>query len=116
MTVFVNMRYGVPAAAALLPVLAAVPAGALSSVHPAAVSNVTTPAIIKVHDRWNDDGDYSWRHHRSHHQHRRDIVDAPFTRVETGRRVIVDAPFAHVAVNRRGRHVVAPFVDLWLPR
>jgi hypothetical protein len=28
---------------------------------------------------------------------------------------VVDAPFAHVYSGRRGHHVVAPFVDLWVP-
>jgi hypothetical protein len=41
-------------------------------------------------------------------------VEAPYTRVETGRRVQVDAPFANVDVNsdRRRVRVHAPFVDV----
>ena len=45
----------------------------------------------------------------------RDVkVDAPYTRVETGRRVRVDAPFADVDVNsdRRRVRVQAPFADV----
>ncbi len=65
--------------------------------------------LIKVHDA---DDEYRWhRHHRRHHS-----VDAPYTRVEAGRRVIVDAPFASVYVGREGRHIRAPFVNLWVPR
>jgi hypothetical protein len=81
--------------------------------------------VIKVHDRWRDDDDdeLEYRRHRHGHQARHydlynddDVVEAPFTRVEHGRRVVVDAPFAHVYVGRRGRHVVAPFVNIWIPR
>ena len=45
-------------------------------------------------------------------------VEAPYTRVESGRKVAVDAPHAFVRVDRkRGRVVVrAPFVDLDVPR
>lgn len=73
------------------------------------------PVHGSAHDDWDDEevhqyGAHYRRHHAEHH------VDAPFTRVESGRRVIVDAPFAHVYVGREGRHVVAPFVDLWIPR
>lgn len=32
------------------------------------------------------------------------------------REVILDAPFTHVYVGRHGHHIVAPFVDIWLPR
>lgn len=73
--------------------------------------------IVKVHAK---------RHHTHHqkyaakrHRHHQ-VVEAPFTRVETGHRyrrgVIVDAPFAFVSVNRHGRTIRAPFVDLWIPR
>lgn len=71
--------------------------------------------VIQVHGDWDDDdGDAHRRWHRHHRG--RHHVDAPFTHVESGRRVVVDAPFAHVYVGRHGRHVVAPFVNLWLPR
>jgi hypothetical protein len=45
-------------------------------------------------------------------------VEAPYTRVESGRKLAVDAPYAFVRVNRRtGRVIVrAPFVDLDVPR
>jgi hypothetical protein len=36
--------------------------------------------------------------------------------VETGDPVIVDAPYAHVGVHRGHVRVVAPFVNLWIPR
>ena len=82
--------------------------------------------VIKVHDRWrddDDDDDREYRRQRHGHQARYydrynddDVVEAPFTRVEHGRRVVVDAPFAHVYVGRRGRHIVAPFVNIWIPR
>ena len=70
-------------------------------------------AVVKVHGDWdNEDG--RWERHR--HHHREHSVEAPFTEVETGRRVVVDAPFAHVTVDRHGRHIRAPFVNLWIPR
>ena len=47
--------------------------------------------------------------------YRGEVVDAPFSRVETGRHTVVDAPFAHVYSGRLGHHIVAPFVDLWVP-
>lgn len=72
-------------------------------------------ALVKVHhDSWDDEWGYRHYHHR--HYYRDEVVDAPFTHVESGRRVVVDAPFAHVYVGRHGRHIVAPFVDLWVPR
>jgi hypothetical protein len=69
--------------------------------------------VVHVHRSSHDDARHSRRRYHRHHSH---VVDAPFTRVETGRRVVVDAPFAHVTVNRHGRHIRAPFVNLWLPR
>jgi hypothetical protein len=90
---------------------ASTPAGAMAI----AKKYATASAALKVHDRGDDDWD--GRHYR-HYRHGRysEVVEAPFTRVETGHRVIVDAPFAHVYVGRHGRHIVAPFVDLWVPR
>ena len=45
-------------------------------------------------------------------------VEAPYTRVESGRKVAVDAPHAFVRVDRkRGRVVVrAPFANIDVPR
>lgn len=72
--------------------------------------------VIQIHD----DGDQGrgWRRNRfrQQHAHRGEVVDAPFTHVESGRHTYVDAPFAYVSVGKRGRHVVAPFVDLWIAR
>jgi hypothetical protein len=65
--------------------------------------------VVQVHDYW--DGPRYYRHR----YYGRRVVHAPFTRVETGRRTVVDAPFTHVYVGRHGRHIVAPFVDLWVP-
>jgi len=60
---------------------------------------------------------YRSRHRRYNRRYYRGrVVDAPFTRVESGRRTVVDAPFVHVYKGRRGTRVVAPFVDLWNPR
>lgn len=58
--------------------------------------------------------DYYRDGHRHRHYRRadRNVVHAPFTRVESGRRTVVDAPFVHVYKGRRGTHVVAPFVDV----
>ena len=74
------------------------------------------PAIILAHDSWRDGDDWRERRRARRDDTRDEIVDAPFTHVENGRRVIVDAPFALVTVDRNGRHVVAPFVNLWIPR
>ncbi len=65
----------------------------------------TTPNVVKA------DYDGHWYHHRYYRG--RNVVHAPFTRVESGRRTVVDAPFVHVYDGRHGTHVVAPFVDLW---
>lgn len=72
-------------------------------------------AAVLVHETWQD-GERHVRHSKRHHRHRSHVVDAPFAYVESGRRTYVDAPFAEVYVGRRGRHVRAPFVDLWIPR
>jgi UTP:GlnB (protein PII) uridylyltransferase len=104
------------ATALAMTVAAAVPASAFTASGLRAAPAV--PAVtVKIHDHWNDDEDYDDHHRRRHHRHHHDdVVDAPFTHVETGHRVTVDAPFAHVAVGRYGRHIVAPFVDIWVPR
>jgi hypothetical protein len=97
---------------------AAVSGAALSAANamPAvsATAGITPSTLVKVHD----DGDRYWRRHHSYHRHsyRGHVVDAPFTHVESGRRTVVDAPFAHVYNGRHGQHIVAPFVDLWVPR
>lgn len=74
-------------------------------------------AVIKVHVRSHRHG---YRHQRHLHHHRRRHVDAPFTHVETQhgkrRRVIFEVPFTSVYVGRHGRHIRAPFVNLWIPR
>lgn len=58
--------------------------------------------------------DHRHRDQRRHYRHRdRHVVHAPFTRVESGRRTVVDAPFVHVYKGRHGKHIVAPFVDLY---
>lgn len=58
--------------------------------------------------------DHRYRHQHRHYRHRdRHVVHAPFTRVESGRRTVVDAPFVHVYKGRHGKHIVAPFVDLY---
>ena len=65
----------------------------------------TPSSVAKVrHDR---DG-----HRHYHRRHRKNVVRAPFTRVESGRRTVVDAPFVHVYEGRRGKRIVAPFVDI----
>jgi hypothetical protein len=72
-------------------------------------------AVVKVHEDWRDaNGVRVGR--RDHRRHDANVVEAPFADVETGDRTVVDAPFTHVYVGRYGRHVVAPFVNLWIPR
>ena len=66
---------------------------------------------VRVDYRRDDDRHrYQRRHYRHHDRH---VVHAPFTRVESGRRTVVDAPFVHVYKDRHGKHIVAPFVDLY---
>lgn len=77
----------------------------------AAVSQAS-PNLVKVHD----DG-YRWRRRHYHRRYYRGhVVDAPFAHVESGRHTVVDAPFVHVYKGRHGKHIVAPFVDIWEPR
>ena len=116
MNIFANAHCAVFAAALAMAMTASPPASAFSPSSLRAASE-GPDVTVKIHDRWhNDDEDYD-DHHRRHHRHHHDeVVDAPFTHVESGHRVVVDAPFAHVAVGRYGRHIVAPFVDLWVPR
>lgn len=116
MHIIAKAHCAVIAAAMAMTVAIAAPASAFSASGLRAASLAPT-ATVKIHDHWNDDEDYDDHHWRRHHRHHHDdVVDAPFTHVESGHRVIVDAPFAHVAVGRYGRHIVAPFVDLWVPR
>ncbi|SFV28001.1 hypothetical protein [Hyphomicrobium facile] len=66
-----------------------------------------------VHVDYRGD-DRRYRHQHRHYRNRgRHVVHAPFTRVESGRRTVVDAPFVHVYKDRHGKHIVAPFVDLY---
>ena len=114
---FAKARCAILSAAMLLPFAATAPASAFSGPGLRAAVIDTPTAVVKVSDRWaDDDEDRDHRWHRHHRHHYDEVVDAPFTHVQSGHRVIVDAPFAHVAVGRYGRHVVAPFVDLWVPR
>jgi len=80
------------------------------TVAPAATDG--TSAAITIHatrKHRRHDHRYHSRRHRDH------VVDAPFAYVESGPNTYVDAPFTEVYVDRRGRRVVAPFVDLWIP-
>ena len=86
-----------------------------------AAKSDTGAGITKVHgEDWHDDDDWEdddYEYRRQHHRHHgRRHIDAPYAHVETGRHVVVDAPFAHVYVGRHGRRIVAPFVDIWVPR
>lgn len=56
---------------------------------------------------------YNRRYDRKYRDRR--VVEAPFTRVESGRDVEVDAPFTYVYSGRHGRRIVAPFVDIYIP-
>lgn len=111
---FENVQYAVLAGIAALCAAGATPAFAVTahSMRAAIAPSAAASDIVKVHAR-----QYRHKHHRRHR-----IVEAPFTRVETNRhygakrRVVVDAPFAHVMVGRHGRRIIAPFVDIWIPR
>lgn len=103
MTAFSRPSHAV--AIALASLIATSAAHALPSGKPAATEPLSD--VVKVGDR------YDHRYHR-HYYGDRNVVHAPFTRVESGRRTVVDAPFAHVYTDRYGRtHVRAPFVDYW---
>jgi hypothetical protein len=62
--------------------------------------------------RVNDDDGYRYRRH----YRRGRVVDAPFTHVDSRGPVIVDAPFTHVGVSGNRVRVIAPFVNLSIPR
>ena len=99
--------------AAVLPMTSAL---ALTAAKPQAAAATSSPVVRVNHDSWDDEWDRPrYRYYGHHRYYRGEVVDAPFAHVETGRRVVVDAPFAHVYVGRRGHHIVAPFVDLWVP-
>jgi hypothetical protein len=102
--------------ALVIPVAILAAAGASAS--SATTMPAAKPSVAPQHSSVvtaNTEGDRDW-HIRHHHAYVRDrTVDAPFAHVESGRHTIVDAPFAHVYVGRHGRHIVAPFVDLWMP-
>lgn len=66
-------------------------------------------AIVKIHRRGH-------RHHYQLSHGPRRVVDAPVTRVESGRQVLTEAPFTRVHAGRRGRYLRFPFVSLWFPR
>ncbi|RUO99393.1 hypothetical protein [Hyphomicrobium sp.] len=94
--------------AAAIAASAAVFCGSAANALPVAKAGISShqSGVITVGDR------YDGRYHRRYYGGR-NVVRAPFTRVESGRRTVVDAPFAHVYSGRHGTHVVAPFVDLW---
>jgi hypothetical protein len=70
-------------------------------------------AVIPI----GDDGDYDRGDGRRYRYGRRGVVvDSPYARVDTGDPVVVDAPFAHVHVGRGRVRVLAPFVNLSIPR
>lgn len=114
---FSKTKYLTLIAAFVAAALSVTPASALPAPKRHALASASSDGVINVHNKRH----YHKRHHNhAYKQHRRHrIVEAPFTRVETGhhyrRDVLVDAPFAFVAVNRHGRYVRAPFVDLWIP-
>lgn len=115
--IFSKANFVLLVAASLAAALVATPASALTAPNRQALAAASADGVTKVHSKR-----YHHKHHRKHtHKHRRhrSVVEAPFTRVETGHRyrrgVLVDAPFAFVTVGRHGRYVRAPFVDLWVP-
>lgn len=113
MRLFLNPHSAALAAALLATSFASLPAAAVPFASRSALAPIAGDAgIVHVHYKRGDVRYHRAKRHR-HHDH---VVDAPFTRVRSGRRVEVDAPFTAVTVTRHGRHVRAPFVDLWVPR
>ena len=92
-------------------------AGALhvsaSPISRAGIGAADRSAVIRI----GDDGDYDRGDGRRYRYGRRGVVvDGPYARVDAGDPVIVDAPFAHVRVGRGRVRVLAPFVNLSIPR
>ena len=94
-------------ASAAVPVAHALPGATV------AAGQTQSSGVVRVHDERRY---YRRHHHRYHRHYRGHVVDAPFAHVESGGHTVVDAPFVHVYHGRHGKHIVAPFVDLWEPR
>ena len=89
-------------------------AGAINTaaaVSPGGTNQHAAPRLPIV--RINDDDD-GYRYRRYHRRGR--VVDAPYTHVDSRGPVIVDAPFTHVGVSGSRVRVIAPFVNLSIPR
>ncbi len=90
-------------------------AGALNTaaaVSPGGTNLHAAPRLPIV--RINDDDDDGYRYRRYHRRGR--VVDAPYTHFDSRGPVIVDAPFTHVGVSGSRVRVIAPFVNLSIPR
>jgi hypothetical protein len=84
--------------------------GALDTAAAASPGGAKVHAAPSVIVRVNEDDSYRRPYRRG------SVVDAPTTHVDTRGPVIVDAPFAHVGVSGNRVRVIAPFVNLSIPR
>src|SRR5262245_10029952 len=82
---------------------------------PVGLSNPGTDSHSAV-IRTGDGDPYYRRDGRRYRSGRGVVVDGPYARVDAGAPVVVDAPFAHVRVGRGRVRVLAPFVNLSIPR
>jgi hypothetical protein len=86
--------------------------GALDTAAAASPGGAKVHAAPSVIVRVNEDDSYRYRRP----YRRGSVVDAPTTHVDTRGPVIVDASFAHVGVSGNRVRVIAPFVNLSIPR
>lgn len=98
---------GTLAALTVIAAAASSPAAALP-LGRAGARSATPSMLLQVSE------DDSYRYRRPYRRGR--VVDAPYTHVDTRGRVLVDAPYAHVGVSGNRVRVIAPFVNLSIPR
>jgi hypothetical protein len=93
-------------------ILAAAAASAATAAPSARFAASEPSAVVRV----GGDEALDERHDDRYARRRGPVVDAPGAYVDAGDPVIVDAPGTHVGVHRDRIRVIAPFVDLSIPR
>lgn len=113
MTKFVSsIRFAAAAAVAVALFAAALPASAAPLGVRAAEAKSET-LVTEVHYKRK----YAKRYKGRYYKYGRRHVDAPYTYVDRySGRTVVDAPHAYVTRSRRGVHIRAPYVNLYVPR